>query len=120
MTNETDADIFVAWSDSGVWGGVRAWGFWLTGGSPRTRVCKLALSGCTEPLRSSNADLAITSAHILGLELPSPMVEFTAGSMRSEVDESSGQVTILKFQDAGGVRYFDTAGFMGRTNGLDN
>ncbi|MEN9834572.1 MAG: hypothetical protein RL011_765, partial [Pseudomonadota bacterium] len=73
---------------------------------------------------------------ILGLELPSkgvlrgrvlseslrgqPMVEFTTGSMRSEVDESSGQVTILKFQDAGGVRYFDTAGFMGRTNGLDN
>jgi arylsulfatase A-like enzyme len=93
-------------------------------------------NGFIDPAPSSNADLAITIAHILGLELPSkgvlrgrvlseslrgqPMVEFTTGSMRSEVDESSGQVTILKFQDAGGVRYFDTAGFMGRTNGLDN
>ena len=41
-----------------------------------------------------------------------------AGVLRSPPDEF-GRVTELKFQTIGSTRYFDAAGYPGRTLGLD-
>ena len=41
-----------------------------------------------------------------------------AGVSRS-APAAGGLMTVLQYQDAGGVRYFDVAGFPGRTLGLD-
>jgi Type I phosphodiesterase / nucleotide pyrophosphatase len=84
----------------------------------------------------SNADIAVTLARILHLDLPKNgrltgriMVEALAGgpestSFESGVKESEantvGLKTRLHFQKVGESQYFDSAGFEGRTVGLPN
>jgi arylsulfatase A-like enzyme len=82
----------------------------------------------------SNADLAITLAHLLGLKLGGHGV--LVGRVLDEALEggiaapptvarllrshaaANGRVTVLRYQDVGAYRYFDAAGFPGRTVGL--
>jgi hypothetical protein len=82
----------------------------------------------------SNADIPRTLAHILNLELPQKgeltgrvitealaqgpaKVEFTHSVVDSPQD-ASGVKTTLSYQVVGQTRYFDAAGFNGRTVGL--
>jgi arylsulfatase A-like enzyme len=82
---------------------------------------------------ASNADLGKTMAQLLGLKVPAkgkqvgrvlseampngamPMVQ--SQIVRSEPD-SLGHVTVITTQTANGTRYFDAAGYPGRTLGL--
>ncbi len=90
-------------------------------------------AGYVDTLPVSNADVGITIAHIMGLS-PKPhgkligraMTEAmprgetpkaVSDSMRSE-PSASGLRTVLNFQRVGSQRYFDVAGFPGRTVGL--
>jgi hypothetical protein len=88
-----------------------------------------------DPAPVSNVDLAKTFAHILKLELPvhgrlegrilnealqggPEIVAFETKSIKSE-PAGNGQVTKLNYQLVGKTKYFDTAGFPGRSVGLD-
>ncbi len=86
-----------------------------------------------DPAPVSNADIAPTLAHVMGLDLPSKgalkgrvIAEALAGgaevAVQSRVLKSApgpGEVrTILNLQSVGAARYFDAAGFEGRTVGL--
>ncbi len=89
--------------------------------------------GFVDPSPVSNADIAPTLAHILGLTLAGPgslpgrpatealgggkPVAFTAGRLQAPA-AAGGLRTVLEYQDAAGVRYFDAAGIPGRTVGL--
>jgi hypothetical protein len=91
-------------------------------------------AGFVDPLPVSNADTGITAAHLLGLKRESKgsligrvMTEAmpngktpkaTSDTMASKPDEQ-GLRTILQFQTVQKQRYFDVAGFPGRTVGLD-
>ena len=82
----------------------------------------------------SNADIGMTAAKILGLTPKSKgnlvgraMTEAmpngttpkaTSGSVKSE-PAANGLRTVLNFQRVGSQRYFDAAGFPGRTVGLE-
>ena len=90
-------------------------------------------AGFSDPAPVSNADIAPTLAHIAGLELPAkgklrgrvigealrggsePGV--TRHTIQSQPAEN-GAVTILNYQQVGETRYFDAAGFAGKTVGL--
>ncbi len=90
-------------------------------------------TGFTDTLPASNADLGRTIAHLLGLKanghgtligrvltevMPNgatPQAE--AHTARSEPDEA-GRMTVLNYQTVGDTRYFDAAGYPGRTLGL--
>ena len=83
----------------------------------------------------SNADIGRTLAHVLGLKLP-----FTAGLMGRIVAEAlpdgrmpavqtttlrskpsaAGLQTVLVYQEVGPARYYDVAGFPGRSIGLSD
>ena len=81
----------------------------------------------------SNADIAPTIAHILGISLSGPggltgrpateallggaPVKATAGTLQA-TPAAGGLRTVLDYQQVGDVRYFDAAGFPGRTVGL--
>jgi arylsulfatase A-like enzyme len=81
----------------------------------------------------SNADIAPTLAHILGINLSGPgelkgriatealsggaPVKAVPGVLAAPAGPG-GVRTVLEYQDAGGVRYFDAAGIPGRTVGL--
>jgi arylsulfatase A-like enzyme len=80
----------------------------------------------------SNADLGRTIAHILRLDVPSkgkligrvvdeamggPLPKVETRIARSE-PAANGLRTILNYQEVGSTRYFDAAGFPGRTVGL--
>lgn len=81
----------------------------------------------------SNADINPTLAHILGLDIPAKgtlkgrtatealkggkKVTVTKG-WQASMPAANGQRTILEYQRVGGTRYFDAAGFPGRTVGL--
>jgi len=82
----------------------------------------------------SNADIAITLAHLLNLELPKnghltgrvidealvggpENTPFEGGIKDSEVN-TAGMKTRLRYQQVGETLYFDAAGFEGRTVGL--
>ena len=82
----------------------------------------------------SNADIAITLAHVLNLELPKnghltgrvidealvggpENTPFESGIKDSEVN-TAGMKTRLRYQQVGETLYFDAAGFEGRTVGL--
>ncbi len=81
----------------------------------------------------SNADIAPTLAHILGITLQGPgdlkgrpatealvggkPVKAVAG-IRAATPGPSGVRTVLEYQAVGDVRYFDAAGIPGRTVGL--
>ena len=92
--------------------------------------------GYTDPVPVSNADLAVTVARLLGLTLPadplrgrvlsealvgpwaSPEPPFSAGMLASSPAGPEQHKTVVRYQDAAGVRYFDAGGFVGLTNGL--
>ena len=91
-------------------------------------------AGIESATPASNADLGMTIARVLGLTIPpkgslvgrvlteampngtQPAVE--ARVMRSEPD-AAGLVTVLRYQSVGATRYFDAAGYPGRTLGLE-
>jgi arylsulfatase A-like enzyme len=91
-------------------------------------------SGYVDALPVSNADVGATAAKILGLTqkpkgnlIGRAMTEAmpngatpkaTSGSVKSE-PAGNGQRTVLNFQQVGSQRYFDAAGFPGRTVGLE-
>jgi hypothetical protein len=91
-------------------------------------------SGYIDTLPVSNADVGATAAKIMGLDqkpkgtlLGRVMTEAMpngatpkafAGSVKSE-PSANGLRTVLIFQRVGTQRYFDAAGFPGRTLGLD-
>ena len=88
--------------------------------------------GFADPAPVSNADIGKTLAHILGLTikaagklegriigeaLPGGAVpQVTAGRLRAP--PANGLATELMYQNVGATRYFDAAGFPGRTVGL--
>jgi hypothetical protein len=90
--------------------------------------------GFIDPAPVSNADVGRTIAHILKLEIPAKgmlagrvMIEampggkvppFVAKTLRS-APGINGLRTILNYQLVGATRYFDAAGFPGRTLGLN-
>jgi Type I phosphodiesterase / nucleotide pyrophosphatase len=91
-------------------------------------------SGYVDALPVSNADVGVTAAKVMGL-LQQPkghligrvMTEAMpngatpkayAGSVKS-APSANGLRTVLNFQRVGTQRYFDTAGFPGRTLGLE-
>ena len=83
---------------------------------------------------TSNADIAATIAHLLGVQVDprgklvgrvmteslagGAEVPFKKGSIVSEPG-AGGLATILNYQSVGGTTYFDAAGFPGRTVGLE-
>jgi predicted AlkP superfamily pyrophosphatase or phosphodiesterase len=91
-------------------------------------------SGYVDPLPVSNADVGVTAARILGLvqkpngyligrvmteAMPDgPTAESFSESVESE-PSVNGLRTVLKFQRVRTQRYFDVAGFPGRTLGLE-
>jgi len=88
--------------------------------------------GFVDPAPASNADVGKTIAQLLGLKIVDkgklvgrPLAEampdgtvpkFTAHTLRSR--PANGLVTVLDWQAVGRTRYFDAAGFPGRTFGL--
>jgi hypothetical protein len=90
--------------------------------------------GYIDPAPVSNADVGMTIARILGLQLSAkggllgrPFTEampggtlplFTRGTLSSHAPGPNGLVTLVRFQSVGGTRYLDAAGFPGRTVGL--
>jgi predicted AlkP superfamily pyrophosphatase or phosphodiesterase len=91
-------------------------------------------SGYVDALPVSNADIGMTAARIMGLTakrkgnlIGRAMTEAmpngttpkaTSGSVKSE-PAAGGLRTVLNFQRVGSQRYFDAAGFPGRTVGLE-
>ena len=89
--------------------------------------------GFVDPAPVSNADVGLTIARILGLQLPAKgallgrafteampggsVPAFTKGEQRS-APGANGLTTIVRYETVGGVRYLDVAGFEGRTVGL--
>jgi arylsulfatase A-like enzyme len=90
-------------------------------------------SGYADRAPISNADIAPTLAHVMGLDLPAKgalkgrvITEALAGgaevAVKSQIVKSAsgpdGIQTILDLQTVGPARYFDAAGFEGKTVGL--
>ena len=88
----------------------------------------------TDPAPVSNADVAPTIAQILGLKVPrqgdlvgrvleEALTQGADVAAKAEQLESApaanGLKTVLKYQTVGKTRYFDVAGFPGRTLGLE-
>jgi len=89
--------------------------------------------GFIDPAPVSNADVAMTAAHLLGLQVGGhgklagrvmaealaggAAVRYSAGAVRSAAD-SRGLRTEVRYQQVGAVRYYDAAGIPGRTVGL--
>jgi hypothetical protein len=91
-------------------------------------------SGYVDPLPVSNADVGMTIAKLLSLRssgngglmgrviseaLPNGIVPKTADGTVTSKPAANGLQTVLKFQRVLSTRYFDVAGFPGRTLGLD-
>jgi len=91
-------------------------------------------SGYRDTAPTSNADIGATLAHILKLDIKPQgklmgrvirealaggpeTTSFTSQEMRSK--PAAGMTTVLRYQTADGVRYFDAAGFPGRVVGLE-
>ncbi|HEY5338609.1 MAG TPA: alkaline phosphatase family protein, partial [Rhizomicrobium sp.] len=86
-----------------------------------------------DPAPISNADINPTLSHILGLDIAAKgglkgrvasealkggkKISVTSGWQVSQ-PAANGQKTVLDYQQVGGTRYFDAAGFPGRTVGL--
>ena len=90
-------------------------------------------AGYADSAPISNADIAPTLAHLMGLELPAKgalkgrvISEALAGgaevTVKTQLVKSApgpdGVQTILNLQTVGSARYFDAAGFEGKTVGL--
>ncbi|WP_338834812.1 alkaline phosphatase family protein [Bradyrhizobium septentrionale] len=92
-------------------------------------------AGYVDPLPVSNADVGMTAAQLLGLRapnnggligrvmseaLPNGIVpKMAEGTLMSKKPSANGLRTVLKFQRVLSTRYFDVAGFPGRTLGLE-
>jgi hypothetical protein len=91
-------------------------------------------SGYVDPLPVSNADVGITAAQLLGLRapnnggltgrvmseaLPNGIVPKMAEGTLTSKPAANGLRTVIKFQRVLSTRYFDVAGFPGRTLGLE-
>ena len=91
-------------------------------------------SGYVDPLPVSNADVGMTVAQLLGLRtsgngglegrvmseaLPNGIVPKMADGTLTSKPAANGLQTVVKFQRVLSIRYFDVAGFRGRTLGLD-
>ncbi len=91
-------------------------------------------TGHVDEAPAGNADIARTLAYILKFEIPlkgdltgrvllealasgPETVAFSRSTIHSEPN-ANGVETVLNFQAVGGTRYFDAAGFAGRTVGL--
>ena len=89
--------------------------------------------GYRDPAPASNADVAPTLAHVLGLDwphigklrgrvlseaLPGGVDVAAAPKVTRSAPAADGFVTVLDEQDAGPERYFDAAGMPGRVVGL--
>ncbi|MBE7196841.1 MAG: alkaline phosphatase family protein [Parafilimonas terrae] len=90
-------------------------------------------SGLESPVPASNADLGKTIAQLLELTVPAkgtlvgrvltealangPTPQAETHLVRSEPD-AAGLTTVLRYQTVGQTRYFDAAGYPGRTLGL--
>ena len=90
-------------------------------------------SGFVDPAPASNADIGKTLAHILGLTIkdkgklvgrvlseaaPGGQVPKYVAKILQSTPAKGGLVTVLDYQLVGDTRYFDAAGFAGRTFGL--
>ena len=88
-----------------------------------------------DPAPASNADVGRTIAHLLQLDvsdngklvgrvlseaLPNGAVPEVAGRVVISDPAPSGLTTVINMQMVGGIRYYDAAGFPGRTVGLSN
>jgi Type I phosphodiesterase / nucleotide pyrophosphatase len=91
-------------------------------------------AGYVDPLPVSNADVGMTIAQLMGLRaaaaggltgrvlseaLPNGIIPKGADGTITSKPASNGLQTIVKFQRVLSQRYFDAAGFPGRTVGLD-
>src|SRR5205085_481987 len=91
-------------------------------------------SGYVDDLPVSNADVGATAARLLSLtarpkgtllgrvmteSMPNGETPRASGGSVSSRPSANGLKTVLKFQRVGSQRYFDAAGFPGRTLGLD-
>lgn len=91
-------------------------------------------AGYVDELPVSNADVGITAAQLLGLSrplngdligrviteaMPNGVVPEGAKDVLRSEPGADGLRTVLQMQRVGGQRYFDVAGFPGRTVGLD-
>ncbi len=94
-------------------------------------------TGFADPAPVSNADVAVTIAKVLGLNPPVPdkqgtlvgrvinealaggpaTVSFASATLSSQ-PAANGLRTVLKYQTVNQTRYFDVAGFPGRSTGL--
>jgi hypothetical protein len=90
-------------------------------------------SGFIDPAPASNADLGQTIAALAGLQLqrkgelvgrvlaearPGGIVPHWKSETVKSAPAENGLSTVLNLQTVGAVRYFDAAGFQGRTQGL--
>jgi predicted AlkP superfamily pyrophosphatase or phosphodiesterase len=86
-----------------------------------------------DPAPASNADVGRTVAHVLGFKtsdngrlvgrvlteaLPNGTLPETTGRVVISEPAANGLSTVLNIQEVGDTRYFDAAGFPGRTVGL--
>jgi arylsulfatase A-like enzyme len=91
-------------------------------------------AGYVDPLPVSNADVGMTAAQLLGLHaaanggltgrvmseaLPNGIIPKASDGSIVSKPASNGLQTVVKFQRVLSQRYFDVAGFPGRTVGLD-
>jgi hypothetical protein len=91
-------------------------------------------SGYVDELPVSNADVGATAVRLLGLTarpkgtltgrvmteaMPNGATPRRSSSSLSSRVSANGLKTVLKFQSVGAQRYFDAAGFPGRTLGLE-
>ena len=91
-------------------------------------------AGYTDPLPVNNADVGMTIAQLLGLHpanaggltgrvmseaLPNGIVRKAFDGTIASKPAANGLKTVVKFQRVLSQRYFDAAGFAGRTVGLD-
>ena len=89
--------------------------------------------GFVDPAPVSNADFGMTIARILGLKIPAKgklvgrvideampggNLPRVAARTVASAPGAGGLVTVLDYQEVGSARYFDAAGFPGRTVGL--
>ncbi len=90
-------------------------------------------TGFVDPAPVSNADIGRTIAHVLKLDIKAKgklegrvigeampggtVPKYTAGTLKSQ--PANGLATTLLYQDVQKTRYFDAAGFPGRTVGVD-
>jgi predicted AlkP superfamily pyrophosphatase or phosphodiesterase len=90
--------------------------------------------GYVDPLPVNNADVGMTIANLLGLRtpnnggltgrvmseaLPNGIVPKSADGTITSKPAANGLRTVVKYQRVLSQRYFDVAGFLGRTVGLD-